>query len=63
MATGSENKNKFRTTIRSILEVLLRRVGEEEVRSLMPEEDLALLTNILRMERRKENTKKHDVRD
>lgn len=63
MATGSENKNKFRTIIRSILEVLLKRVGEEEVRGRMPEEDLPLLTNILRMERRKENSKKHQVGD
>ena len=47
--------------IRSILEVLLRRVGEEEVRQRMPEEDLPLLTNILRMERRKENAKNRAV--
>ena len=41
--------------------MLLRRVGEEEVRKRMPEEDLPLLTNILRMERRKENAKNRSV--
>lgn len=36
-------------------------MGEEEVRNRMPADDLPLLANILRTERRKENAKNRQV--
>ena len=40
-----------------ILENLVKRVGEEDLRQLLPEEDMPLLSSILRSERRKETSK------
>ena len=40
-----------------VLELLVRRVDEEDLKELIPAEDLPLLTSILKAERRKENAK------
>lgn len=40
-----------------ILESLAKRVDEEQLRNLIPEEDQPLLSSILRAERRRENAK------
>lgn len=40
-----------------VLELLVRRVDEEDLKDLLPEEDQPLLTSILKAERRRENTK------
>ncbi len=61
MLWAGESKNRFKQKIRLVLERLVRKLGVEAVRPLVPARDAKLLTHILRSQER-QRKKKVDAR-
>ncbi|KAK1418640.1 hypothetical protein QVD17_27785 [Tagetes erecta] len=55
----SSNKNHFKAKVKQLLEMLIKKCGLEAVKEVMPEEHMKLLTNIRKINERKE--RKHSA--